>query len=71
MTRYSCEGWLHIEVQPGKSAVTIRVKHSEHHVAYLDISLPEEWKQYIDDMAASKTPGQVCLYTVTCIDILT
>ncbi len=37
----------------------IRIKHDCHHVAYLDITLPDKWKDYIKKQASTQTPGQV------------
>ncbi len=60
MERFSCDGWLHLAVEPGSNVMEVTLKHHEVHKAYEDKRLPEKWKEYIEQHARTKTPGQVC-----------
>lgn len=59
MHRFDCEGWLHIAVSKMSSLMDIKLRHQEIHPAYLDVDLPEVWKEYIEANAKVQTPGQV------------
>ncbi|KAI0824578.1 hypothetical protein BC628DRAFT_1420036 [Trametes gibbosa] len=58
MDRFPCDGWLHLMVSDKSDIIGVVLKHSEEHVGYLDVHLPEKWKQYIQEHARAQTPGQ-------------
>lgn len=41
----------------------MKIKHDCHHHAYLDLSLPDEWKRFIETNAGEMTPNQVSTQT--------
>ena len=47
MARFPCNGLLY--VTPRDGFIQCMVKHSLDHVPYKEISIPEEWRQYITD----------------------
>ena len=47
MARFPCNGLLY--VTPRDGFIQCVVKHSLDHVPYKEISIPEEWRQYITD----------------------
>ncbi|EIW53150.1 uncharacterized protein TRAVEDRAFT_100951, partial [Trametes versicolor FP-101664 SS1] len=59
MDRFPCDGWLHLAVSPGSDVIGVSLAHAEEHVAYLNMELPERWKQYIRENARTQTPGQI------------
>lgn len=59
LDRFACDGWLHIVLAEGSYEVSVNMKHAVPHLAYVDISLPDHWKLYIEDHAKTETPGQV------------
>lgn len=59
MDRFPCDGWLHLTVSNESDVIGVVLKHCEEHVGYLDVHLPEIWKQYIQNHARTQTPGQV------------
>ena len=59
MDRFPCHGWLFITVAPNNPVITVKISHASHHPAYLDMSLPEKWKAYIEEHARNQTPNQV------------
>lgn len=63
MERFPCNGWLHLTITQHSSNVLIDFKHATSHTAYIDTSLPEKWKTYIQEHGKSETPGQVWLFT--------
>ena len=60
MDRFACSGWLFIMIKKDSFDVFIKIKHDCHHPAYVDINLPDQWKDYIKRQASTQTPGQVC-----------
>ena len=61
MERFPCSGWLQIRISTTSDIAEVTVHHKEAHLPYVDISLPEEWKTYIEKNALDQTPGQVQL----------
>ena len=60
MERFDCEGWLHITTRRDRRRVVrVKLKHAEKHIPYLDIELPDHWKEYIRENL-DQTPGNVC-----------
>ncbi|KAI0338852.1 hypothetical protein BDW22DRAFT_1337423, partial [Trametopsis cervina] len=59
MERFECSGWLNIAVTEQSTTIDIKIKHIHCHPAYLDISLPDHWKVYIEENFRKQTPGQV------------
>lgn len=59
MSRFDCNGWLHITVSAKSDVVDIQCKHMLEHLPYVNIDLPDKWKAYIRDNARTQTPGQV------------
>lgn len=66
MVRYPCDGWLHLAVDHESNIMTVTLKHKLAHKAYKDIRLPDKWKEYIEDHARTKTPGQVRFVVPAC-----
>lgn len=59
MRRFECDGWLHITVLANSNVVDITCKHNLEHLPYVNIDLPDQWKDYIKENARTHTPGQV------------
>lgn len=59
MDRFNCEGYLRITVDPGSEEMLITMRHEEEHMPYLDIEIPDAWKEYIEEHAKNETPRQV------------
>ncbi|CDO76217.1 hypothetical protein BN946_scf184894.g6 [Trametes cinnabarina] len=59
MDRFPCHGWLHLTVGKLSNVISISLKHALEHVAYVDISLPERWKDFIREQAQKLTPGKI------------
>lgn len=59
MERFECNGWLHLAVSENSAMVDMKIRHDVDHIAYLDINLPEKWKDYIEAHARTQTPGEV------------
>ena len=59
MCRFDCDGWLHITLSSATPHAKIEGRHSLSHDIYLDIQLPVEWREFIDENADTHTPGQV------------
>ncbi|RDX44376.1 hypothetical protein OH76DRAFT_1487106 [Lentinus brumalis] len=64
MDRFACCGWIYVMVKKDSHDVIIKVKHDSHHVAYLDLELPDRWKDYIKRQASTQTPGQIWAHIV-------
>jgi hypothetical protein len=56
-----CDGWVHIFVVNGDPMVRVTIKHKHKHSSYEDISLPEKWKQFIQDNVGM-SPQKVGIY---------
>ena len=37
MEHFACHGWLYITVTPNSEDILVKIKHEEHHHAYLDM----------------------------------
>ncbi|KAJ2970013.1 hypothetical protein NUW54_g12830 [Trametes sanguinea] len=59
MDRFPCHGWLHLTVGQQSNVIGLSLRHSVEHVAYVDITLPEKWKQFIREQAQRLTPGKI------------
>ena len=57
MERFDCHGRLHVALRNGIAVV--EVTHSQSHKSYMDISLPEKWRTFIENNH-KKGPVQVC-----------
>lgn len=58
MEHYDCDGWLFIDVDASSPDVVIRLQHTEKHTPYVDVEIPEKWKEFI--LAhLDWTPGKV------------
>ena len=58
MSGFDCEGWLQITFGSNSRHADIKIQHSDDHVPYCTISLPEEIKALIDERR-SETMTQV------------
>ena len=66
MSRFECDGWLHLTVVSNDSnTLEFSLKHKIDHIPYEDIELPEKWKTYIEENARTNTPGQVSVSGIT------
>ena len=61
MERFDCAGWLYIGVQAESDVMSIKISHKAGHLPYVDISIPDQWKQYIEEHASAETSGAVRL----------
>ncbi|KAI0348907.1 hypothetical protein OH77DRAFT_1465898, partial [Trametes cingulata] len=61
MDRFHCSGWMHLTLDQNSDVVGLSMKHAQEHVAYVDVELPEKWKDYIRQYARTLNPGKVRL----------
>ncbi|KAI9059933.1 hypothetical protein FKP32DRAFT_1760738 [Trametes sanguinea] len=57
--QFPCHGWLHIVISEKSDTVQLRLHHKTSHVPYVNVSLPEEWRKYIEANARDQTAGQI------------
>ena len=62
MERFDCSGWLYIAVQAASDVMSIKISHKVDHLPYADISIPDRWKQYIEEHAGTETSGVVRIF---------
>lgn len=56
--RYPCHGMLNVTVDPSnRSEIVVKYRHLRFRESYVDVSLPDEAKAFID-ARKDKTPGQ-------------
>ncbi|KAJ2990392.1 hypothetical protein NUW54_g8481 [Trametes sanguinea] len=59
MPRFPCNGWLHVTVREHSDIMQISIKHEADHLPYVDITIPTQWKEFIEQHARSQTPGKI------------
>ncbi|GJE92122.1 hypothetical protein PsYK624_082750 [Phanerochaete sordida] len=64
MPRFDCDGWLQIAIAASSTSAEISIRHAFKHDDYIDIALPDKWKAFIEENAATHTPGQLWRHIV-------
>ncbi|GJE99912.1 hypothetical protein PsYK624_161870 [Phanerochaete sordida] len=57
--RFNCKGFLYINATKTSPLMTITMRHDERHRKYVNIELPDQWKDYIEEHALSRTAGDI------------
>ncbi|KIY64289.1 hypothetical protein CYLTODRAFT_358634 [Cylindrobasidium torrendii FP15055 ss-10] len=59
MQHFECNGWLKLTLDPLADSVLIRIVHSEPHVPYCCISIPDDIRDFIINAAHTQTVTQI------------
>lgn len=55
MEYFDCHGWLHIRFCEGENVAHVKIVHTEAHVHYCKIDVPEDVKKFVEQHADLKT----------------
>jgi len=62
MECFDCNGWLHLRFCEGEDVAHVKIVHTEAHVHYWKIDVPEDVKQFVEKHA-DLTTDEVCYST--------
>ncbi|KAJ3520137.1 hypothetical protein NM688_g9206 [Phlebia brevispora] len=59
MEHFDCNGYLRVTVDSASNEMIVSLDHDQGHIPYLDITIPDRWKDYIEEHAAKQMPGEI------------